>query len=139
MSFREKSAWVSFVCILLVFGVYFTALAQAIAGSLDYGTVFRIFIGGIVALIVLEIVLHIIIAVQAPRDAAAPKDERDRMIELKATRIAFFTLLAGAAISIFTIHLGADVRALANSVLFAIVIAELVKYGSEIVYFRRGA
>ena len=39
--------------------------------------------------------LHVAIAVRSPRDARAPKDEREVLIDLKATRTAFYVLFAG--------------------------------------------
>jgi len=32
MSFREKSAWISLVCLLVVFGIYFVNFASMFAG-----------------------------------------------------------------------------------------------------------
>ena len=58
----------------------------------------------ILLFVVLEIVLHVAIAVQSPRDARAPKDERETLIDLKATRTAFYVLFGGALLSIFTMH-----------------------------------
>lgn len=34
MSFREKSAWISFLSILLVFGIYFSGVGMAMAGHI---------------------------------------------------------------------------------------------------------
>ena len=62
----------------------------------------------------------------------------------KATRIAFFVLLAGALPSIGTIHLRLrDPRdgtwLMAYCVLFSLFVAGLVKFGSQIVLYRRDA
>ncbi len=78
------------------------------------------------------------IAVQSPRDARAPKDEREHLIDLKATRTAFYVLFGGALLSIFTMHFRVNVWTLSQFVLFSIVVAELVKFASQIVLFRRG-
>ena len=86
----------------------------------------------------LEIVLHIAVAIQSPRDAEAPSDERDNLIDLRATRVAFYVLFGGALISIFTLQFPVSVWTLSQFVLFSIVVAELVKFGSQIVFYRRG-
>jgi hypothetical protein len=44
---------------------------------------------------VLEIAVHTMVAIQSPRDARVPKDEREQLIELRATRLAFYVLLSG--------------------------------------------
>jgi cytochrome b561 len=136
MSFREKSAWISLVLILLVFGPYFWMVARAVTGEahVHAGTQFAL----IGLFFVLEIVLHVAIAIQSPRDARAPKDEREDVIDLKATRTAFYVLLVGALLSIFTMHFRVNVWIMSQCVLFSVVVAELVKFASQIAYFRRG-
>lgn len=139
MSFREKSAWISFLSILLVFGIYFSGIAMAMAGHVEYSNVVRMFFKLIGLFIVLEIVLHVTVAVRAPREARAPEDERERLIGLKADRVAAYVLSVGALAGIFPLHLGADARDLAHLVLLAFVIAQLAKYGTAIVLHRRDA
>jgi hypothetical protein len=136
MSFREKSAWISFVLIVLVFGPYFSLVGRQLMGGahVHAGTQF----GLILVFIILEIVVHIAIAIQSPRDAEAPIDERENLIDLKATRVAFYVLFGGALMSIFTMHFRVTVWILSQFVLFSIVVAELVKFASQIVFYRRG-
>src|SRR5688572_26525113 len=100
MSFREKSAWISLLLIVAVFGPYFWLVGQSLTGKAHVhgGTQFAL----ILLFVVLEIVLHVAITVQSPRDARAPKDERENLIDLKATRSAFYVLFGGALLSIFT-------------------------------------
>ena len=102
MSFREKSAWISLVLILLVFAPYFWFVGRSFAGAghVHVGTQF----GLITLFVILEIVVHVAIGIRSPRDARAPRDEREDLIDLKATRTAFYVLFAGALISIFTLH-----------------------------------
>ena len=136
MSFREKSAWISLTLIVLVFGPYFWLVGRTVAGAdhVHAGTQFAL----IALFVVLEIVLHIAIGLQSPRDARAPKDEREILIDLRATRVAFYVLFVGALFSIFTMHFRTTVWMLSQTVLLSIVIAELVKFASQIVLFRRG-
>ena len=70
MSFREKSAWISFVLIVLVFGPYFWLVGRSVMGGAHVhgGTQF----GLILLFVILEIVVHIAIAIQSPSDAQAP-------------------------------------------------------------------
>ena len=136
MSFREKSAWISFVLIVLVFGPYFWLVGRQLMGGAHVhgGTQFAL----IALFFVLEVVVHVAIAVRSPRDARAPKDEREDLIDLKATRAAFYVLFGGALMSIFTMHFRVTVWIMSQFVLFSIVIAELVKFSRQIVLFRRG-
>jgi hypothetical protein len=139
MSFREKSAWISFVLIATGSAIYFWNVIQVSLGRTKPGGQFHLFFGLVGALIALEVILHVVVALQAPGDARAPKDERDRLIQLKAARNAFYVLLPAAFGAIGTMHLGADVEDMAHTVLAGIVLAELVRFGSQIRLYRRDA
>src|SRR5690606_29101586 len=105
MSFREKSAWVSFILLLLMTAVWAWAVLQSANGQLEPRSMLHIAHDVLVAFLALQILLHAVIFLQAPRDARTPKDERERLIELKATRIAFFVLIVGALVSIWISHI----------------------------------
>ena len=92
----------------------------------------------VIALALIEVVVHIVVAMRAPKDAQAPKDERERLIELKAIRIAYYVFVVGALLAVSTIYLGHNVFAMAYHVLLAFVVAEVVNYAARIVYHRRG-
>jgi len=138
MSFREKSASISFVTILLVFGAYFWNVVRVLGGRVDYGAAFKVEVGLLVAFVLIEIVLHIAIALQAPDEVPAPRDEREWLIEMRATRVAFQVLVVGALAGVGMIHLTRSVWAMSQVVLLAVVMAQLVKFGGQILYFRRG-
>lgn len=135
MSFREKSAWISAVLITLFLALFF---APVLSGHLRGVNSMHHFLLGVVAFVALEIVLHAVIAIRSPRDARAPKDERERLIALKASRIGYYVLLVGTLSSIFSIHLGAHAHQIAGYAFLSILISELVRFVSIIVFHRRG-
>ncbi len=139
MSFREKSAWVSFVTILLVFIPFFWNSWRQYRGEITgrdaVGTAFAL----LLAFVVLAIVLQVVLAVRAPREARSPRDERERLIDMRATRAAYYVLLVGAMAGVGTIHLTPSAWAMQQVVLFSIGVAELVRFGLQIVLFRRDA
>jgi hypothetical protein len=140
-TFREQSAWISFVVILVAFGIYFGLLTAHLLRpeSSPHPHFFGLFMLLVAAVVVLEVVLHILVAIRSPSDAGAPVDERDRLINLKAARVAFYVLMTGAFLSIGTMHLGATAWFMGNCVFFAIWIAELTRLGSQVVLYRRMA
>jgi len=153
MPLREKTAWVSVATTLLVWGWYFAAAAGEIAdGRADAGELLGMFVGAVVLSILLEVVLAIVVAVVAPRDADAPADERERLIALKATSAAYWVLSLGVtAVALSAPFLsvaglgwfeGRPERDLAfvaaNGIIFALVLAELVKAAGLIILYRRG-
>ena len=140
MSFREKSAWISFVVILIVFGFYFADYAaHLLRPAYPHHHYFGMFLLGVVLVVILEVVLHIVVAIRSPSDANAPRDERDRLVNLKAARIAFYVLLTLAFLTIGTMHMGASAVFMGNCIFFAIWVAELSRFGSQIVLYRRHA
>jgi len=139
MSFREKSAWITFV-LLLAFGIYFGEVAaHMLDPTRPHTNYLQLFVLLVVAIVVLEIITHAVIAFRSPHEAQTPIDERERLIELRSTRPAFFVLLVGAFLSVGTIHMGASTWLLAHCVLLAIWLAELTRYGSQLYHYRRGA
>lgn len=138
MSFREKSAWISFVTILLVFGAYFWNVSQALHGEVTYDTAFKVELGLVAAFVLIEIVLHIALAMQAPNEARAPRDEREQLIEMRATRVAFQVLVIGALACVGLVHVTRSAWAIGQHVLLAVVVAQLVRFGGQIFHFRRG-
>lgn len=143
MSFREKSTWVTFVLLLVMFIIYFSKAFFVLHGHSDGSPVpgvslFGLFWLLVAGFVVVEIVVHILLASFSPKEANAPLDEREKLIAMKSTQPAFYVLLVGAFLSIGTIHLRTDAFHLAHSVLFIIWIAELVRYGMQLFYFRRG-
>jgi hypothetical protein len=139
MSFREKSAWISFVLILAVFIPFFWNSYRQFTGQVPSRDAVSVAMGLLVAFVALEIVLHAAVAIQAPRDARSPKDERERLIEMRATRVAFQVLVLGALAGVGTIHLTRSAWVMSQVVLLAIVLAELVKFGGQVLLFRRDA
>jgi hypothetical protein len=84
MSFREKSAWITFI-LLLLFGTYFGEVARQLLTSIDPHA-FRLFALWAVGIVIFEVLMHVLIAWRAPRDAKTPLDEREQLISLRATR-----------------------------------------------------
>jgi hypothetical protein len=144
MPFREKSAWVSMIATMAVYAVYFAILIPRLAATPGQAPPYvGLLLGCVVSLIVLQIVLHIGIAVARPAEAKLPMDERERLIVLKSDRVAGIVLSTLAA-CLFLIYLAgpavmASSAIMANAVLLALVLAAVAKYASQIVYFHRVA
>jgi heme/copper-type cytochrome/quinol oxidase subunit 4 len=134
MSFREKSAWISFVLLLLLTVAFFV---MAHVGH-DLSDRAHLFLAIMLGFVLLQVVLHLIVAAMSPKDARTPKDERERLIELRAARIGFYALVVGELIAMASFHAHGQAGWLMFSVLLAIFIAWLIKLGSEIALYRRG-
>lgn len=139
MSFREKSAWITLTTILVLTAFLVTHLPRPwTLAPAPGGFMFRVLSIAVVAFVIIEVVAHVAIALWSPSDARAPKDERDELIALKATRLAAFVYVILTFASVWLIHLGANRFGVGYCVLFSLVIAELVNYAARIIYYRRG-
>lgn len=137
MPFREKSAWINLVCLLVALA-FFVASFRSV----------WMFLYAVVAFVVLQVVLHTLSARLTPKDARTPLDEREQVIRLKASRNAYLTLIIGMFGVPFSLHIGHfhgdidgawfRVHTMAYIAVVAIIVAEVVRAVSQIVHFRLG-
>jgi hypothetical protein len=137
MSFREKSAWVTLIAIVLVSALFFLHAPDFFSPRPDPFTLHAL-LACLGAFIAIEVVAYVVLYLHNPRDAKTPRDEREQLIALKATRLAAYVYVAGSFVAMATVHVGANGPALAYFVVLAFVVAEVVNYAARIVYYRRG-
>jgi hypothetical protein len=137
MSFRSRSAAATVVAIAVIFGVYFWSSS---APGIMSGQVLGELILTIIVLTVVITVFEIAVAiVHRRRRGERMADERDALISAKSARNGYFTLLAGVWYTPVMALTGAPALAIANFTLGMIVVAEIVNFGSRVVYDLRGA
>jgi len=143
MSFREKSAWVCLVSTLVVFVPYFLLVAIIdSAGALQMAAIVGLLVAAIFFQGTLAAAAMIVVAIFSGADTA---DERDRAIDLRAFRNGYFVLSISVVTAIFVMifpppswapHLTVP---LVSQVFFGcFVAAEVVKYATQVVSYRRG-
>ncbi|MDH3576493.1 MAG: hypothetical protein OEO71_01575 [Gammaproteobacteria bacterium] len=143
MTFQEKSAWGSLVALGLVSYWYFPAAFAAAGNDGAAADLITISIACVIALVVIEIIYHVIIASRG----GDMKDERDDFVNLKAERIAGFVLgiglftLVGRIIAVEAIEALTPVETMtaltiAIWILFALTVSEVAKLISQIAYYR---
>jgi len=147
LSYQGKSILGSMFAMLVVYGYYFAAVLHDIGRpEFDGRSLWRLMLA-VIAIIVIEITYHIVLAMESK---AEPKDERDILIECKAYRNAYFLLAVAAGLAISWVIVAGLVREVApariiitpfltvNLVLFSMVIAEMVKFLTQLFYYRQG-
>ena len=136
MSFREKSAWITLVTVLVVFTAYFGALLTGHVRG--FHSLFLLLVCGI-GLLVLQVGLNLVAVLTTPRDGRAPKDERETLIQSRSHTLGYYVLMVLVLVGAFVpIHFGHSALDMANFALFAVVIATVVVAVAQIVMFRRG-
>ena len=137
MPFREKSAWIMSVGLLLGGFWYFRTVLSAWSES---GQLVPPDMPSIVAftgcLVALAVVGHIVIAALAPSDANAPVDEREQQIFIRAGHYSSYVFGFGVVTS-----LGAYVFIGSGDLLFYTVFASLLlgqvlEYLFQIFFYR---
>lgn len=138
MPFREKTAWLSLIPTVTIWGAYFWVLWPDLSdGSLRPSTV-GLFIGGVVLLTIVQMVLAICLAIASRKDAEAPMDEREQLIDLRGARAGFWAL-NGAVFCVSALWLlKVSPLVMANGILAAMVVGEVVRSGWIIIGYRRG-
>jgi hypothetical protein len=137
MSFREKSAWISMLSMSGIYGFYFWSVIHAgpQARSFHFGGL----LATVIALVVVQVVLTVAVAIFTPREAKAPRDERDKLIELRAMRVAYAGLATSVALACFFGAFNPPIVFNTNSLLFILVTAEIMRSACQIIQYRRGA
>lgn len=115
---------------------------------LELDRLLGLFIGMSVLQVVLTVVFHIALAIHERNETT---DERDRAIEAKSIKVAYYVLVTTcflAGFAMFVLGALSAVPALADSLqayllmsqvlLFCIVLAETAQYVTQVVSYRRG-
>ncbi|MDP3737147.1 MAG: hypothetical protein Q8R02_07150 [Hyphomonadaceae bacterium] len=139
MSFREKSAWITLISVLLTFGAFYGALGVGLVDPVSMHA-FHFGLASIVILIVLQIVLHIVAAIMNPKDARTPLDEREKMIQARSHTLGYYVMMVGMLIVVVLTHVP-DTNFMTTVYLgvLTMVIAALSVAIAQIIMFRRGA
>jgi len=137
MPFREKSAWISLLSMSGIYGYYFWSVMHA--GPQPGGFHFGGLLETIIALVVVQVVLTIAAAIVTPKEAKAPRDEREKLIDLKATRIAYSGLATSVALACFFGAFDPPIVFNTNALLFVLVTAEVLRSSCQVIQYRRSA
>ncbi|MES2298022.1 MAG: hypothetical protein V4582_13330 [Pseudomonadota bacterium] len=135
MSFQEKSLWLMFASLIVVFLAYFGAVLPSSAVDVMPQQI-SLFVMAVLALVVLQVVGHILIALL---DRRTDTDERDQLIALKGSRNAGYMLATGVFTALCTALLTHGNFLVTHVLLAFWVAAQLVEIGSQLLLYRRGA
>lgn len=140
-TFRERSIVIQTVSILVVFGFF----GARLWGFWDRPSLSSGAAGAIMVFALIGITLCMIIIIISGYVALAfygrsePPDERDRVVGLRGARNAYGALAVGIWCVLYLAILGVPHGALLYSIMGAFALAELVRLGSQLLYYRLGA
>lgn len=137
MSFREKTAWISLLSMSGIYGFYFWSVIQS--GPHHGGFQVGGLLETIIALVIVQVVLTTAVAIYKPSEAKAPRDERDKLISLRATRVAYSGLATSVAMACFFGAMTPPIIFNTNALLFLLVTAEILRALCQVIQYRRSA
>jgi hypothetical protein len=147
MSFRERTAWITLISIVLSFSVYYGAIFLGVVEGQSMGA-FHIGLASIIGLVLLQIVLNVVATLLNPKEARTPRDERERMIHARSHTVGYYVLMFGMAVVLASTHMprgddGMDLIAViidtVNIGLMVMIAAALSVAIAQIVMYRRDA
>jgi hypothetical protein len=148
LSFQEKSVIVSLLTSTVVYAVFAVLVWQRYrAGSFDTDSVLVFWGRALLILIGLQIIFQVVTQillaifhtiVTGEEEDPSFEDERDKLIELKATRNQFVMFGAGVLLATAALAFGLSVTVMFVTLIAFLIIAELFSSVSKLVYYRRG-
>jgi hypothetical protein len=149
MSFQEKNVTVSLINFTLILGFYLLRVVQLIqSGSFNSSNVFRLWGIVIVLAVVVTVlatvlthvgsgILHAIKTKEEP-DIKDIADERDRLIDLRGTKVTYLVSSLGVFLSMLTFALGQPPLVMFTLLIFFGVLAQIIGDISRLYLYRRG-
>jgi hypothetical protein len=139
MSHRERVAVLSLLAMAVTYGPYFTwmSLVPPTAPLPDLRTM-SLFAATSITQALLLGAGHLCLRWWWPDDARAPSDERDRAIDRRALRIAYYVLMSGTILVGGVMPFQVAGWQLVNAAIFMVVLSEVVHYAAALWGYRRG-
>ena len=137
MAYREKTAWLTLLCMTVAYAIYFSLVLSGHVGPRLFDIIWTF---GIVASIqaIVVVIGHIVLAVSSGSEGRARPDERDRAIARRGGNAGYFVLLTGTIVVGVMMPFSDPAPKIVNTALLAIVLAETVRHVLIILSYRRG-
>jgi len=150
MSFQQKNVTVSLVNFSLILGFYVVGVLQMIqSGDFNSTNVFRLW-GIVIALAVVvtifaTILTHIVLAIvhairtgEEKSNVEDIEDERDKLIDLRGTKVSYLVDSIGGFLSMLTFVQGQPPLVMFTLLIFFGVLAQVLGDVLRLVLYRRG-
>lgn len=139
MTFSEKIHWAAFLALIAAFGWYFLSYPwQIIDTPAGVGAVAGMLVPVTVIIIVVMSATAAYFAIRTPKEATIREDERERNIHMRGTHLAYYPLILGVWANMIAMFWRLSVGEHLNLLIATAVIAELVRVGSQLYFYRRG-
>lgn len=138
LTLREKTAWLTFVTMVMAYALYFGLVASGHPAANALFPMLWLF-GTIATIHALVVVTGwTAMTLMTPKAERVPVDERDRAIKRRGASAAYYVMMAGMILVGVIMPFTDTPVKIANTALLAIVIAEAVNRGIVLLSYRRG-
>jgi len=140
ISFREKSAW-AMAIILTAAGLFYFDKVVRISNALGQTAppLIGLVIGYVVLIVIASIIVMSVLAVTSEKEADAPADERERLIEHKAGNWSGYVIAVPALGALWHYSANGDGNMLFHLVFLSLMLGQIAEYIFQIALYRRGA
>jgi hypothetical protein len=141
MPYREKTAWLSLLAMVVTFGPYFTIIAMRSGPGEPMPNLRQLGLFAVIAIVQMLIlgVGHLYLRRESVPEARMPPDERDQAIMRRSISSAYYVLIAGMILVGCVMPFNSSGWSIVNAALFMIIAAEAVHYGVVVFSYRRQA
>jgi hypothetical protein len=141
MAYREQTGWASLVAMVIASLLFIAWIARAGANApapdqiITAATTLGV---GIFVQIVITIIQSLRLAALGQKVDIKPRDERDNLFEMRSMRVGYYALLLILLWTMWEIWLGVSISRIATSLIFAIMLSEIMRISALLYYYRRG-
>ncbi len=140
MTYKERTIWFTLISVIMIFGNYFFYAYKILLDSDEPNNSFLlgIAIPALILFIVIQVGTQIILAIFNRKQAT---DERDRLIDLKASSTAYTILVIGVTLGVYGAFASSQFESplfVAHHFAFSFILAETGRYITQIWHYRRG-
>jgi hypothetical protein len=136
MSFREKSAWLM-ALLMTAAGLYYLYIVREASRALGETAPPAIVIAFVILVVVSSVVAQVLLAVSSLKEANAPADERERLVQQRAGNWSGLILATGAVSSLGHFMVYSDGNMLFHLVMGSLIVAQIAEYAFQILLVRR--
>ncbi len=147
MSYHEKRAIVNMFTSVLVTVSYSVYLyVRYLAGGGEFANAPRFWANAFLIFIPISIVANILVTIAftihyrltAHEEEPAITDERDKLIELKGSRIALYIFSIGVVLAMVTLAVGMPISVMFITIIYSGLLSSLVDELTQFILYRRG-
>ena len=136
MSFREKSAWVM-ALLMTATGLYYFYAVGAASQAIGATAPAAVVVGFVIWVVIGSIIVQTLLALTSPKEANAPADERERLIQQRAGHWSGIVLATGMVLSLGHYLARGDGNMLFHLAMASLIIAQIAEYALQILLVRR--